>query len=89
MDATTRYSVRIVCSDMSLAIAIHAFEIYWIIPFWGPRAVQGDGVPAHVDLVSMLAYHGIEFRPVPPRRTFKNVLEYKHGALSSIFVASG
>lgn len=84
MDAETLYSAGLVCTDLTLTSALHAFETVWLSPFWAPRAVQDDESCIHGKLTSSLSVHVITFCPVPPHRHSKNVLESKHGFIRSI-----
>lgn len=86
MDSYSRFSAALPVSSMSLSDAIAAFEAIWISHFWPPCAVQGDLAFRHNEFQEFLAQYGTSFRPVPPRRHHKNLLESKHGFIRAIFL---
>ena len=86
MDFVTRYSSCSIVPSASLSDAILDFESCWLSPFCPPPAVLGDPAFNHDEFKHYLSSIGIEFKPIPPRRHNKNVLESKHGFIRSIFL---
>lgn len=66
MDASTRHSAVLVCNDLSLSSAVHAFETVWLSPFWPPSSVHGYAAFKHDEFTYHPKAVGIYFRPVPP-----------------------
>lgn len=86
LDSATRYSDGFIFTDMSLSTAVYVFQVCCLSPFWDPRAVQGAGPFQLLEFTEMLSSYRIEFRPVPPRRHSKIVLESKGRIFSSSFL---
>lgn len=86
MDAQTRYSTGLLVPSTSMHDAIPAFETLWLSEFWPPNGVQGDKAFDNSEFKDYLSLYDVNFRPVPPRRHSKNVLESKHRILRDIYL---
>lgn len=58
----------------------------WLSPFWPPESAQADHAFNISLFTTFLDSHGTGFRPTPPRRLSKIVLESKHAITSSISI---
>lgn len=86
MDTTSRYSACYIPNSTSLIDSMLAFEASWLSQFWPPTEVKGDNAFNKTNFIEFLKCLGIEFRPVPPRKHSKNVLESKHGIIRSVYL---
>ena len=86
MDATTRYSSGLLVPSLSMKDTVVVFMSTWLSDFWPPVNVQGDLAFDNDEFKDYLLLYDIQFRPVPPRRHSKNVLESKHRILRDIYL---
>lgn len=59
------------------------FESQWI---YEPGSVHGNKVFDNDEFKNYLSIYDISFRPFPPRRNYKNVIESKHRILRDIYL---
>ena len=86
MDSRTRYSTGLIVPSTSMREAIIGYESKWLFEFWPSDAVQIDQAFNNSEFKIYLSLYDINYRPVPPRRHSKNVLESKHRILRDIFL---
>lgn len=86
MDAWSRFSTCYALDDASLRSAVIGFEASWLSKFWAPLSVRGDDAFNKDEFKNYMSTLDIEFRPIPPRRHSKNVLESKHGIIGSVYL---
>ena len=86
MDSVSRYSVGEVVDNTSMIQAIPLFESLCITPFRVPEDVLFDPAFDNTDFKDCLTSHGINARPIPPRRHNKNVLESKHKIFRDVYL---
>lgn len=86
MDSFSRFSIAQPVTSTAISEVIVAFENLWISHFWPPSQVQGDLAFRFPKFTDFLAKCNISFRPVPPRRHHKNLLEPKHGVIRAVYL---
>lgn len=86
MEAYSRYSACQLHPSTALVPASVAFENLWIGQFWPPETAQEDLSFQHNQFSSIIQHYNIPFRPVPPKRHHKNLLEPKHGVIRATFI---
>ena len=86
MCASTRCAVGAVVPYTGMESAIYGFDSHWISQLWAPAAVHFYQAFANEPFLQFLKFHGIEPRPIPARRHYKNVLESKHKVVHDIFL---
>lgn len=84
--APTRYPACAICDNLSLSTSILDFESVYLSPFWPLSKLQGKNEFVKDASSSMLEDLNIGFRPFPPCRHSKNVLESNHDLIRSIFI---
>lgn len=86
MDSQTRYSLGSLTKSTSMSDAILMLDSLWLSEFWPPDFVQGDKAFDNSGFKDYLAVYDVRFRPVPPRRHSKNVLESTHRIIRDIYL---
>lgn len=86
MDSRTRYSAGLTVPSTSRNDAVYGFELQRISEFWPSFEVQGYKAFENAAFTENLHQYDVRFRPIPPRRHSKNVLESKHRILRDIYI---
>lgn len=86
MESYSRFSVALPVETTALSQSVIAFETLWMSPFWPSFAVQGDLAFLHPAFTTFLDDYNTLFRPIPPARHYKNLLDPKHGVIRSVYL---
>lgn len=86
MDYSTKYSAVHIVSSTNLKEAVTVIEACWFSQFRHPKAIQGATAFDIGSFRELLNNLNIKFRPVPPRRHSKKLIESKHAVTRSVFV---
>lgn len=86
MDSKSRFSVGAVVDSTSMIDAVESFESTWMNQFWIPTVLVFDPAFKTELFGKFMEKCGIDYRPLPPRRHGKNVIEPKHRIIREIYL---
>lgn len=86
MDLITWYVVGAVVDSIAISEAFTSFESQWVSLFRYPQTVLFDLSFQNDEFTNYLSSCDVDWRPIPPRRHKKKILELKNKTIGGVFI---